>query len=155
KKGMGFSEVGLALGEAMAKKHCARGAAFGDFDNDGDLDVVINNIDGPPLLLRNDGGNTLHWLEIKTLGTRSNRDGTGCRIQVMAGGQLQIREIKNGSSYISSSDVRAHFGLGSASTVDVLKLTWPSGKMQNFRGVPADHIISIREDDTELRLDPR
>ncbi len=154
KKGTGFSEVGLTLGEAMQKRYCARGAAFGDFDNDGDLDVLINNIDGPPVLLRNDGGNTKHWMEIKTLGTKSNLDGIGCRIQVVAGGQSQIREIKSGSSYISSNDLRAHFGLDRAPKVDILKLTWPSGKMQTFRDVPANQCLTFREESTEPRIEP-
>lgn len=143
--GVHFEEVGLSVGGALAKKYCARGAAFCDFDNDGDVDMLINNIDGPPVLIRNDGGNKNNWIEVKTVGQKSNRNGIGCRIQAVTGSISQIREIRSGGSYLSSSELRAHFGLGQARKVDSLKLTWPSGIIQVLRDVPVNQVLVVRE----------
>jgi hypothetical protein len=89
----------------------SRGAAFGDIDNDGDVDVVINNLDGAPTLLRNDGGNKNNWISIKTLGSRKNRDALGAQVKVTAGDLVQVKEVYSGGSYISQNDTRLHFGL--------------------------------------------
>lgn len=145
KGGVHFEEVGLSAGGALAKKYCSRGAAFGDFDNDGDVDILINNIVGPPVLIRNDGGNKNNWIEVKTVGHKSNRNGIGCRIQAVTGSTSQIREIRSGGSYLSSSDFRAHFGLGPARKVDLLKLTWPGGTTQVLRDVPVNQVLVVRE----------
>jgi len=145
-RGSHFKEVGLSAGGALAEKYCARGAAFGDFDNDGRIGILINNIDSSPAFLRNDGENRNNWIEIKTVGRQSNRDGIGCRIQLVAGAQRQMREIKSGGSYLSSSDLRAHFGLGQAAKIDSLKLVWPSGKVQVLADVAVNQILVIHED---------
>jgi len=140
-----FEEVGESSGEAMKKKYGGRGAAFGDFDNDGDIDVLVNNIDAAPTLLRNDGGNQLNWLEILLVGTRSNRDAIGARLTLQAGSLRMIREIKAGGSFMSTSDRRAHFGLGKARTVDTLEIRWPSGAVETLRNLPVNRILTYKE----------
>src|SRR5262249_32755662 len=143
--GAGFKEVGLAMGGALALHYCSRGAAFGDFDNDGDVDVLLNNIDRAPTLLRNDIGDENNWLRIKTIGRTSNRNGIGCRITISTGTKSQTREIKSGGSYLSSSDLRAHFGLGGATKVDLLNVRWPGGRIQVLRDVPANQTVTVQE----------
>jgi hypothetical protein len=145
-KGNGtFEEVGGSSGEDMKKKYTARGAAFGDFDNDGDIDVLVNNIDSHPTLFRNDGGNRLNWVEIKLIGTRSNRDAIGARLTLRAGGLRMIREIKAGGSFASSSDPRAHFGLGNATKVDSLEIRWPSGTVETLKDLPVNKFFTLIE----------
>jgi enediyne biosynthesis protein E4 len=140
-----FEEVGESSGEDMKKRYNARGSAYGDFDNDGDIDVLVNNIDGPPRLFRNDGGNQLNWLEIKLIGTRSNRDAVGARLTLRAGGLRQIREIKAGGSFASTSDPRAHFGLGKATKVDSLEIRWPSGTLETLKDLPVNKFLTLTE----------
>ena len=144
-RGAGFKEVGFAMGGALARQYCARGAAFGDFDNDGDIDVLVNNIDRAPTLLRNDGGNKNNWLRVRTIGRTSNRNGIGCRLTISLGTKSQIREIKSGGSYLSSSDLRAHFGLGDAARVDLLSVRWPGGRTQVLRDLLPNQTVTIRE----------
>ena len=107
-----FEDVSARAGAAIRAENLGRGCAFGDFDNDGDVDVVVNNLDGPPTLLRNDGGNRNNWILIKCVGTRSNRSGIGTRVKVTSAGHSQIDEVMSGSSYYSQNDFRLHFGLG-------------------------------------------
>ena len=140
-----FEEVGESSGEAMKKRYVGRGAAFGDFDNDGDIDVLVNNIDGRPALFRNDGGNQLNWLEIKLVGTRSNRDAIGARLTLRAGDLKMIREIKAGGSFCSTSDPRAHFGLRKAARVDSLEIRWPSGLVETLKDLPVNKIVTLTE----------
>jgi enediyne biosynthesis protein E4 len=144
-RGAGFKEAGPATGGALAGKYCARGAAFGDFDNDGDVDVLLNSIDRAPTLLRNDGGNKNNWLRVKTVGRTSNRNGIGCRVTISTGTGSQVREIKSGGSYLSSSELRAHFGLGDATKADLLSVRWPGGRTQVLRDVPANQTVTVRE----------
>jgi len=132
-------------GPALNQLDNSRGAACGDFDNDGDLDVLINNQDGPPTLLRNDGGNRNHWLMLRCLGRRSNRLAIGTRLIARAGSSQQIREIKAGSSYGSQNDLRVHFGLGAADTIDTLEIRWPSGKVDRHEKVMTDQLLTIEE----------
>jgi enediyne biosynthesis protein E4 len=141
-----FADVSAHAGAAIREPQVARGCAFGDFDNDGDVDVIVNNLDGPPTLLRNDGGgNAGHWLLVKCVGTRSNRSAIGTRVAVVTGERRQIAEVMSGSSYYSQSDLRLHFGLGRAAKVDAVELSWPSGSKETLRDLAANQLIVCRE----------
>ena len=140
-----FEDVSSKMGAALRAENVARGCAFGDFDNDGDVDVIINNLDGPPTLLRNDGGNKNNWIMIKCIGTKSNRSAIGTRVKVKCGDHSQIDEVMSGSSYYSQNDFRLHFGLGSAAKVDRVDLTWPSGVKETFPNLPVNRLIVVQE----------
>ena len=140
-----FEEVGAQLGAAFAEKRTGRGAAFGDIDNDGDVDVVINNLDGPPQVLRNDGGNANNSILIKTIGVKSNRDGIGARVKVVAGDLTQIDEVHSGDSYLSQSDLRLPFGLEKRTKIDLIEVHWPSGTVDKINGVGTNKILTIKE----------
>ena len=102
-------------------------------------------MNGPALLLRNEGGNGNHWIQIMTVGRQSNRDGIGTRVEVTVGAQRQIDEVRSGGSYISQNDLRLHFGLGSHAIVDEIRLRWPSGHVDRLENVTADRIITVEE----------
>jgi enediyne biosynthesis protein E4 len=140
-----FEDVSAKAGPAIRAENLGRGCAFGDFDNDGDVDVVVNNLDGPPTLLRNDGGNRNNWIMIKCVGTRSNRSGIGTRVKVTCGNHSQIDEVMSGSSYYSQNDLRLHFGLGRATEVDSVEIAWPSGLKESFKKLPANHLFIVQE----------
>ena len=140
-----FDDVTSAAGPGLELRRSGRGVAFGDFDNDGDLDVVINNQNDPLTLLRNDGGNKNHWLSIRTVGAKSNRDGIGARIAILAGGRRQIDEVRSGGSYLSQNDLRVHVGLGQASRLDRLEIRWPSGIVDKLENISADQFLVVRE----------
>jgi enediyne biosynthesis protein E4 len=140
-----FEDVTARAGAALQAANLGRGCAFGDFDNDGDVDIVVNNLDGPPTLLRNDGGNRQNALLIKCVGTRSNRSGIGTRVKVSCGEHSQIDEVRSGSSYYSQSDFRLHFGLGQSVKADTVELMWPSGLKETFRDLSAGHLFVIEE----------
>jgi hypothetical protein len=140
-----FDDVSATSGEAIRAEDLGRGCAFGDFDNDGDVDVVVNNLDGPPTLLRNDGGNANRSIQVKCVGTRSNRSAIGTRVSVTVGERRQIDEVRSGSSYYSQNDFRLHFGLGRAARVDALEVAWPSGLKETFRDLPAGHLFVLQE----------
>ena len=112
-----------------------------DFDNDGDVDIVVNNLDGPPTLLRP----SIDWIMIKCVGTRSNRSAIGTRVKVTSSGHSQIDEVMSGSSYYSQNDFRLHFGLGRATKADSVELNWPSGLKESFQNLPADHLFVFQE----------
>ena len=112
--------------------------AFADFDNDGDIDFLIACLNARPKLLRSDRRDHNHWLMVRSVGTKSNRDGIGARLTVQAGGLSQIWEIKRTVGIYSCSDPRAHFGLGTATKVDLLRVAWPSGRIQEFHDIAAD-----------------
>jgi enediyne biosynthesis protein E4 len=149
-----FIDVTKTSGDGFSAPYVGRGAAFADFDNDGFLDVVVANNGDPPLLLHNSGGNGNHFVSFKLVGTKSNRDAMGARLKLTAGGMTQIREIAGGGSYLSQSDLRAHFGLGSTAKIDKLEITWPSGAQQTFRDLPTDQFYSIQEGKDELGYQP-
>jgi hypothetical protein len=140
-----FEDVSAKAGAAILAENLGRGCAFGDFDNDGDVDVIVNNLDGPPTLLRNDGGSGNGSILVKCVGTRSNRSAIGARVRVTLGEHAQIREVMSGSSYYSQSDLRLHFGLGRAAAVDSLEVAWPSGLKETFKDLPADHLFVVQE----------
>jgi hypothetical protein len=140
-----FEDVSAMSGAALSTENLGRGCAFGDFDNDGDVDVVINNLDGPPSLLRNDAGNKNNWIMIKCMGTRSNRSAIGTRVKVAAGGRSQIDEVMSGSGYYSQNDFRLHFGLGKATKADTVEIAWPSGLKESFRNLAANQLFIVQE----------
>ena len=140
-----FENVSDQLGPDFQSPRVSRGAAIGDFDNDGDLDILINNCGQAPQLLRNDGGNANHWLQIFLIGTKSNRDGVGARVKVTAGDRVLYDQRKGGMSYQSSQDPRLHFGLGQQSSVDSVEIVWPSGITTKLSGLKADQIIAVKE----------
>jgi enediyne biosynthesis protein E4 len=145
-----FVETTNQAGSAFQTPRVGRGVAFADFDNDGFTDLVVANNGGPPLLLHNRGGNGNHFLNLKLVGTKSNRDAMGTRVRVAAGGISQIREIAGGGSYLSQSDLRASFGLGKATQVEMVEISWPSGQHQAFRNVDADKFYEVQEGREQL-----
>jgi len=147
-----FSEATRQAGPGFETPYVGRGVAFADFDNDGFIDVVVGNNGDPPLLLRNMGGNGNHFVNIRLVGHPSNRDAMGARLRLTAGGVTQIREIAGGGSYLSQSDLRANFGLGSASRIDSLEVTWLAGKKQTFRNLDTDKFYRIDEGKSEIGL---
>ena len=143
--GGSFVDVSHELGPDFVAPAVGRGAAVGDFDNDGDLDILITNNGGSPQLLRNDGGNANHWLEILLIGTRSNRDGVGAHVRLTAGDLTLYEQRKGGMSYQSAQDPRLHFGLGAKTRIDLLEIRWPSGELTRLKDLAADRIIAVEE----------
>src|ERR1019366_9839963 len=117
---------------------------FGDFDNDGDLDILIMNRNEPPTLLRNDAPTGNHWIKVRLEGTKSNRSAIGSRVLARYGGKVQAQCVTSQSSYLSANDPRLHFGLGAATTADV-EVIWPTGKSESFPKLAADQLVTIRE----------
>ena len=140
-----FAEVGMQSGPGTQVEKASRGIASGDLDNDGDVDVVIANMDDAPTVLRNDGGNAKNWLLVRLNGTRWNRFGLGARVRVSAGGLSQIGEATTASSIFSTNDPRLHFGLGDAREADI-EVIWPGDKTQMFKAVAANRIVTIDQD---------
>jgi hypothetical protein len=139
-----FEELLDEAGPGVSAPHCSRGCAFGDFDNDGDLDVLIVNLNEPPSLLRNDLRGANHWLKLKLVGTKSNRSAIGARVLVRYGKKSQAQEVLSQSSFYSVNDSRLHFGLG-AETVADIDIYWPSGAHEELKGVAADQLIVVKE----------
>lgn len=140
-----FENVSQLLGPDFSEHWVSRGAAVGDYDNDGDLDILVSNNGQAPQLLRNEGGNANHWLSVRLRGTKSNRDGIGARLKVVTGGQTQVAEARGGMSYQSAQDPRIHFGLGDRAVVDLLEITWPSGIVDRFTQLEANRFIIVEE----------
>lgn len=141
-----FAEVSAGAGSGLQPARPGRGVAFGDFDNDGRVDIFIVNVDATPTLLHNVTPSQNHWLTVRVVGSRSNRDGIGARLRLKSGGRVQIREIKTSGSFASSSDLRAHFGLGSTPSVESLEVIWPSGARQMITNVPSDRVVIVHEE---------
>ncbi|SRR6266496_851513 len=139
-----FEELLEEAGPGVAAQHCSRGCAFGDFDNDGDLDILIVNLNEPPSLLRNDLSGSNHWLKVKLIGTKSNRSAIGARVIASYGGRKQAQEVMSQSSFYSCNDPRLHFGLGTEERAD-LEVRWPSGLVNKFNGVSSDRLVVIKE----------
>jgi enediyne biosynthesis protein E4 len=140
-----FAEIGEHSGAALARRYVGRGLAAADFLNRGTEDLLMTVLDGSPLLLRNETAGSAHWLRIKTIGSRSNRDGFGARVQIKAGGLTQTAEVRANSSFESASDPRLHFGLGKADRVDEITIRWPSAKVERFGPERADQELDIKE----------
>lgn len=139
-----FEELSEQAGPALAALHSSRGCAFGDFDNDGDVDILIVNLNEPPSLLRNDLAGKNRWLKVKLNEKKSNRCAIGARVIVRYGKRLQAQTVTSQASFYSSNDPRLHFGLGPETTADI-EVHWPSGQVERFKDVAADQLVSIRE----------
>lgn len=146
-----FAEMTASAGKGFSVPHLGRGVAFADFDNDGFVDILVANNGDPPLLLHNSGGSGNHFVNLQLVGTKTNRDALGARIQLKAGELSQIREIAGGGSYLSQSDLRANFGLGARKRIDKIEISWPSGRRQTFVDVEGDRFYVVEEDKDQLR----
>ncbi|HZS06438.1 MAG TPA: CRTAC1 family protein [Blastocatellia bacterium] len=144
-----FQDVTEKVGGALVETTASRGCAFGDFDNDGDIDVVINPVNDAPVLMRCDsaspdkGGN--NWIAVKTVGVKSNRTGIGARVKCVTEERSQFNEVRSGGSYYSQNDLRVHFGLGKAAKVKTLEVRWPSGSVDTINDVTVNQVIYVRE----------
>jgi enediyne biosynthesis protein E4 len=140
-----FADISESAGPGILERHSSRGAAFGDYDNDGLIEVLVNNQNEPPSLLKQTTRPSGHWITLKLTGTKSNRSALGARVRVTAAGRTQVDEVRSGGSYLSQNDLRLHFGLGSASKVERIQVDWPSGARQSLRNLPADRVTEITE----------
>ena len=146
-----FEEVTDMAGPGITTPVAGRGCAFGDFDNDGDIDMVVNTVNGPPQLLRCDSSSGNNWIKVKAIGTKSNRSGIGARVTCIATfrGETkphrQIDEVRSGGGYFSQGDLRVHFGLGKANKVDVLEIRWPSGQVDTMKDVAVNQVVFVKE----------
>jgi len=139
-----FERLQDEAGPAINSRHVSRGCAFGDFDNDGDLDIVVMNQNEPPSLLRNDAPQGNHWIKVRLEGTKSNRSAIGARVLVLYGKKVQAQGVLSQSSYVSSNDPRLHFGLGAETRADIA-VQWPSGAVEKFPAQPVDRLVTILE----------
>ena len=140
-----FADVSRDAGAVLDVKTVSRGACFADYDNDGKIDAFVVNLGAPATLLHDVTQNNNHWLTVKLKGKKSNRDGIGARLELIAGGRKQMAERIAGSSYLSQDDGRIHFGLGSVSKADKLTIHWPSGQQQVLENPPIDRILNVEE----------
>ena len=140
-----FSEVASKMGSALMEERVGRGVAFGVLDNDGDVDIVVNDLDGSPQLLRNDGGNANNSVNIKTVGVKSNRNGIGARVKIVSGDLTQLDEVRSGGSYLSQNDLRLHFGLDKRTKIDLIEVRWPTGVVDRVNNLEANKLLTIKE----------
>ena len=148
-----FAPLNDEAGPAMTANHCSRGCAFGDFDNDGDLDILVMNQNEPPSLIRNDAPSGNHWLKIRLEGTKSNRSAIGARVLVRFGGNVQALALMSQTSYCSANDPRLHLGLGKATRADV-EVHWPSGIVESLKSVAANQLLTLREGSGQVKGRP-
>ncbi len=140
-----FADVSVRLGNYFEEEHVGRGACLGDYDNDGDVDIFIVNLNSGAKFLRNNSGNKNNWMILNLVGTKSNRDGVGASIRLIAGDEVQIAQKKSTSGYLSQSDPRVHFGMAGHKQADRIEITWPSGEVQVLEQVPANQILTVTE----------
>jgi hypothetical protein len=140
-----FADVSEQVGGAVMDRTPARGCAFGDFDNDGRMDILINPVNAVPELLHAESGNQNNWIKIKTIGTKSNRSGIGARVKCVTADGSQIDEVRSGGSYYSQNDLRVHFGLGGNRKVKSIEIRWPSGQVDTLNDVAANQLIFVKE----------
>jgi enediyne biosynthesis protein E4 len=141
-----FKDVSSQMGPGITTPFSSRGAAFGDYDNDGDVDVLVLNMNDVPSLLRNDGGNKQNWIKLKLIGTTCNRTAIGARVRVVTGTHIQMNEVHSGSSVMSQGDLRLHFGIGKAQIIDRIEVKWPTTqKIERFLHVKPNQILTIKE----------
>jgi hypothetical protein len=143
--GRRFVNVSHLLGPDFQEKFVGRGSAAGDYDNDGDIDLLVLNLSERARLLRNDGGNRRSWVMLHLIGTTSNRDAIGARVRLTAGGKTQTRLRVSSSGYLSQGDHRLHFGVGDAARIDRIEIRWPSGTVQTLEDVSANRLITVTE----------
>jgi len=139
-----FEELLEQAGPGVSAAHCSRGCAFGDFDNDGDIDMVVINLNEPPSLLRNDVAGGGHWLKVQLIGTKSNRSAIGTRVTVRYGSRTQVQEVTSQASFYSANDKRLHFGLGEAGSAS-MDIRWPSGETERVGNVAAGQLVKVKQ----------
>jgi enediyne biosynthesis protein E4 len=140
-----FKDISTDLGAYFQEENVGRGACLGDYDNDGDIDIYIVNLNGLCKFLRNNKGNQNNWLILKLIGTTSNRDGIGARVKITAGGKVQTAQKKSTTGYLSQNDPRIHFGLAKTESVEKVEIRWPSGKVQVLENIKANQILDVKE----------
>ncbi|MBL8188602.1 MAG: CRTAC1 family protein, partial [Acidobacteria bacterium] len=145
-----FAEIAAEASAALMERRVSRGVAFGDYDEDGAIDLIVNELDGAPMLLRNEllkqlGKDSANWVQLKLVGVKSNRNAVGAKVKLTAGSLTQIDEVRSGDSYLSHSDWRLHFGLGQARTVEHVEIQWPSGSVEKLKGLPINQTLTITE----------
>jgi hypothetical protein len=140
-----FQDVSERLGPPITTPAAGRGAAFADLDNDGDIDVIVNNVNAAPDLLRLDSPRAAHWITLALVGTRSNRSAIGARVRVVSGNVVQVAEVRGGGSYYAQNDLRVHFGIGQASGVDRVEVRWPNGLEEQWPAPAIDRITTLTE----------
>ncbi len=140
-----FCDAAAQAGPALQLPRVSRGLAVADLDNDGKVDVVIDDLDGEPMILHNEGLPGTHWVSFELAGTKSNRLAIGARLKIVAGGMTQTEEIRSGGSYLSNHDFRVHFGLANATKIDSVENHWPSGTVDKLSNLQADKFYSVLE----------
>ncbi|MBC8165096.1 MAG: CRTAC1 family protein, partial [Bryobacteraceae bacterium] len=143
--GRGFEDMSLKSGEGVRAEHSSRGLAAADYDNDGDMDLAVTNMNERPSLLRNEGGNRNRFLSVRLVGTKSNRSAIGALVKVVTGGRTLINEVRSGSTFLSQSDLRLHFGLGQSEAIERIDVEWPSGLKETLTGVEGNSFITLVE----------
>ena len=146
-----FRDVSPSSGPSFAAKRMGRGVAVGDYDNDGDVDVLVLNLSDQPTLLRNELETDHHWLRVRLVGSGGNRDAIGAIVKIRYAGREQMRHVRSGGTYASHSDLRLHFGLGEATKVDSLEVQWPMGKTTALHDVAVDRPVTVHELPAESR----